>query len=145
MQEWLWVAMFFYRAKLAVAKAISEDGKDPALYEKTRRFVRSRMGAYWKHIQDSVWASLPELTDANGETCHYSCGAQAWTIGCLLETVDELYQLLKSWNAASLRILSGLEYASLQFHTQRRQLLTVERKEPRGVRSIKCYLWGSLH
>ncbi|VDK64056.1 unnamed protein product [Gongylonema pulchrum] len=95
MQEWLWVAMFFYRAKLAVAKRISKDSKDPTLYEKTKRYVRSRMGIYWEHMSKSPWSSLPELTNADGNECIYSCGAQAWTVGCLLETVNDLYQLCK--------------------------------------------------
>uniref|UniRef100_A0A915PP57 Glycogen debranching enzyme n=1 Tax=Setaria digitata TaxID=48799 RepID=A0A915PP57_9BILA len=93
--EWLWVAMFFYRAKLAIAKVISEDRNDTEFYEKSKRFVRSRMGAYWDHLKSSSWASLPELTNANGAPCYYSCGAQAWSIGCMLETVNDLYELDK--------------------------------------------------
>ncbi|VBB30985.1 unnamed protein product [Acanthocheilonema viteae] len=93
--EWLWVGMFFYRAKLAIAKVISEEKNDAEFYEKAKRFVRSRMGAYWEHLKSSNWASLPELTNANGSPCYHSCGAQAWSIGCMLETVDELYELHK--------------------------------------------------
>ncbi|KAK6104908.1 glycogen debranching enzyme [Brugia pahangi] len=93
--EWLWVGMFFYRAKLAIAKIISEEKNRAEFYEKAKRFVRSRMGAYWEHLKHSTWASLPELTNANGSPCYHSCGAQAWSIGCMLEMVDELYELHK--------------------------------------------------
>lgn len=89
------MGMFFYRAKLAIAKVISEDKNDAEFYEKAKQFVRSRMGAYWEHLKCSTWASLPELTNANGSPCYHSCGAQAWSIGCLLETVEELYELHK--------------------------------------------------
>ncbi|EJW78466.1 amylo-alpha-1,6-glucosidase [Wuchereria bancrofti] len=93
--EWLWVGMFFYRAKLAIAKIISEEKNSAEFYEKAKRFVRSRMGTYWEHLKHSTWASLPELTNANGSPCYHSCGAQAWSIGCMLEMVDELYELHK--------------------------------------------------
>ncbi|VDM13834.1 unnamed protein product [Wuchereria bancrofti] len=87
--------MFFYRAKLAIAKIISEEKNNAEFYEKAKRFVRSRMGTYWEHLKHSTWASLPELTNANGSPCYHSCGAQAWSIGCMLEMVDELYELHK--------------------------------------------------
>ncbi|MCP9263699.1 Glycogen debranching enzyme [Dirofilaria immitis] len=85
----------FYRAKLAIAKVISNDRNDKKFYENAKRFVRSRMGIYWEYLKCSTWTSLPELTNDNGTSCYHSCGAQAWSIGCLLETVDELYELHK--------------------------------------------------
>ncbi|KHN79240.1 Glycogen debranching enzyme [Toxocara canis] len=85
--EWLWVAAYFLRAKLLVAKELN----DAAAYDAAVRSVRARMGTYWEHIQSSPWRSLPELTNENGAFCAGSCSAQAWSIGCLLETVDQLY------------------------------------------------------
>ncbi|VDD94330.1 unnamed protein product [Enterobius vermicularis] len=85
--EWLWVAAYFLRAKIVVAKELG----DHNIYDSALRSVRARMGAYWEHLQRSPWQSLPELTNQNGSFCSGSCTAQAWTIGCLLETVNELY------------------------------------------------------
>jgi glycogen debranching enzyme len=31
--------------------------------------------------------SLPEITNANGEYNNFSCRAQAWSIGCILEAI----------------------------------------------------------
>nr|APP18135.1 glycogen-debranching enzyme [Anisakis simplex] len=85
--EWVWVAGYFLRAKLSIAKELN----DPEVYDKAVRSVRARMGLYWQHVQESAWRSLPELTNEGGAFCAGSCPAQAWSVGCLLETVDQLY------------------------------------------------------
>ncbi|MFH4973467.1 hypothetical protein AB6A40_000176 [Gnathostoma spinigerum] len=88
--EWVWVAAYFLRAKLIVAKRMSSISED--IYKQAYRSVRARMGNYWKYLQESAWTSLPELTNENGAFCAGSCHAQAWSVGCLLETIDELYK-----------------------------------------------------
>uniref|UniRef100_A0A9J2PSW9 4-alpha-glucanotransferase n=1 Tax=Ascaris lumbricoides TaxID=6252 RepID=A0A9J2PSW9_ASCLU len=85
--EWLWVAAYFLRAKLSIAKELN----DEAIYDTAVRSVRARMGNYWEHMQSSPWCSLPELCNENGAFCAGSCPAQAWSVGCLLETADQLY------------------------------------------------------
>lgn len=85
--EWLWVAAYFLRAKLSIAKELN----DEAIYDTAVRSVRARMGSYWEHMQSSPWCSLPELCNENGAFCAGSCPAQAWSVGCLLETADQLY------------------------------------------------------
>ncbi|KJH49784.1 glycogen debranching enzyme [Dictyocaulus viviparus] len=78
--EWIWVAGFYLRARLAIGKALGGSHLEAAMNE-----VQSRLGNYYKHIKDSPWSSLPELTNSNGSYCPGSCPAQAWSVGCILE------------------------------------------------------------
>ena len=41
------------------------------------------------------WSSLPEMTNHNGETCHFSCAAQSWSIAVILEAYYDAKQILK--------------------------------------------------
>uniref|UniRef100_A0A915CSE8 Glycogen debranching enzyme n=1 Tax=Ditylenchus dipsaci TaxID=166011 RepID=A0A915CSE8_9BILA len=67
--EWLWVAGVYLSAKLKVAHLLKP---------KTRELP--------DHLKGSLWCSLPELTNQNGQPCSHSCPAQAWSVGCFLET-----------------------------------------------------------
>ena len=40
-----------------------------------------------KHLKESEWNSLPELTHHNGGYNHQSCQAQAWSIGTILQAI----------------------------------------------------------
>ena len=40
-----------------------------------------------------MWRSLPELTNADGAYCKFSCQAQAWSMGCILEVLHDIKQL----------------------------------------------------
>ncbi|KAH7710428.1 CBN-AGL-1 protein [Aphelenchoides avenae] len=40
------------------------------------------------HMEENPWTSLPELTNARGEVCGGSCPAQAWSVGCFLNTAS---------------------------------------------------------
>ena len=40
-----------------------------------------------KYIEHDEWASLPEITNHNGERCPFSCFAQAWSIAVPLESL----------------------------------------------------------
>lgn len=46
---------------------------------------------YLKNHKDrllgSDWLGLPEITNNDGDTCHFSCDSQAWSIACLVEGV----------------------------------------------------------
>lgn len=85
--EWVWVAAYFLRAKLAVAKELN----DSEIYDSAVRSVRSRMGVYWDYLQRSPWRSLPELTCENGAVCSGCNTAEACSVACVLEVADELY------------------------------------------------------
>lgn len=50
-----------------------------------------------KFLKEDEWLSLPELTNANGERCEFSCPSQAWSIGCLLEAG---YDAIRVWKSA---------------------------------------------
>lgn len=78
--EWVWVAGFYLRARLAVGNILGGSYMELAMKE-----VQSRLGNYYKHITNSSWSSLPELTNSNGSHCNGSCPAQAWSVGCILE------------------------------------------------------------
>uniref|UniRef100_A0A914X3C5 Glycogen debranching enzyme C-terminal domain-containing protein n=1 Tax=Plectus sambesii TaxID=2011161 RepID=A0A914X3C5_9BILA len=86
--EWLWVSGFFLRAQLAVAWRLRE--KHGEVWEETLTKVKHKLGAFWVHLQKSPWRSLPELTNSGGAECGGSCPAQAWSVGCILETVADL-------------------------------------------------------
>jgi glycogen debranching enzyme len=69
--EWLWPTGFFLRALL---KFDLKRRKGPA--ERTEAFqqITQRLVGCKKHIQESPWAGLTELTNKNGEYCHDSVG-----------------------------------------------------------------------
>ncbi|PIC44676.1 hypothetical protein B9Z55_004964 [Caenorhabditis nigoni] len=88
--EWLFVAGYYLQARLKIGEILGGAEKKYAI-----RQVQERLGSAYKHLIDSPWRSLPELTNANGEYCRQSCDAQAWSVGCLMEacvklnTIDE--------------------------------------------------------
>ncbi|KAI9263123.1 glucanotransferase domain of glycogen debranching enzyme-domain-containing protein [Phascolomyces articulosus] len=45
-----------------------------------------------EHIQSSIWAGLPELTNKDGETCWDSCFTQAWSASGLLDLIFDMQQ-----------------------------------------------------
>eukprot|EP00824_Muranothrix_gubernata_P004809 TRINITY_DN16166_c0_g1_i1.p1 TRINITY_DN16166_c0_g1~~TRINITY_DN16166_c0_g1_i1.p1 ORF type:complete len:248 (+),score=30.74 TRINITY_DN16166_c0_g1_i1:47-745(+) len=79
--EWVWPVGYFLRACLRFA-----DGPP----DETIHRVLKVLGRHRHHIEDLMWASLPELTNENGNLCRDSCPAQAWSMGCIL---DALYDL----------------------------------------------------
>uniref|UniRef100_A0A8L8K969 Amylo-alpha-1,6-glucosidase n=1 Tax=Heligmosomoides polygyrus TaxID=6339 RepID=A0A8L8K969_HELPZ len=89
--EWVWVAGFYLRARLAVGHLLGG-----AEWEAAKKEVQSRLGNYFRHIKDSSWSSLPELTNSNGRTCGGSCPAQAWSVGCVLEACRDFVGLAGS-------------------------------------------------
>ncbi|KAL6734396.1 hypothetical protein Aduo_004940 [Ancylostoma duodenale] len=91
--EWLWVAGFYLRARLAVGHALGGSH-----WASAKKEVQSRLGNYYGHIKKSTWSSLPELTNSNGSTCWGSCPAQAWSVGCILEACLDFVDLASAMN-----------------------------------------------
>ncbi|XP_022695874.1 glycogen debranching enzyme-like isoform X2 [Varroa jacobsoni] len=79
--EWLWPMGYFLRAQLLFADDV----------EKARRSARRTLQAHWRALQESPWRGLAELTNSNGAACYASCPIQAWSHGCLLELLYQLY------------------------------------------------------
>ena len=49
-----------------------------------------------KYLREDEWLSLPEITNANGERCEFSCPAQAWSVASILEAGFEAIKVWKS-------------------------------------------------
>lgn len=92
--EWVWVACFYMSAKLKVASLLARKTGDMSAWHTTLDEVRARLFRYENTMHKSDWSSLPELTNRDGKPCPHSCPAQAWSIGCALETVKTLQELL---------------------------------------------------
>jgi len=88
--EWLWVSCYVMRAQLAIAVRLRKGNEE--LWQSTLSRLKRRLGNFWQHIEQSIWRSLPELTQENGIECPGSCPAQAWSVGCLLELLHDLHR-----------------------------------------------------
>jgi glycogen debranching enzyme len=76
--EWLWPLGYFIRAKLNFAGE-----RNPQIAGRLMRSSRA-------FLSESLWMSLPELTNAEGNPCPFSCDSQAWSLGPLLEVFQDL-------------------------------------------------------
>lgn len=83
-------------AKLKVAFSLAQKTGNNLPWVKTLEEVQKRLFRYEKVLSESDWASLPELTNKGGNLCIHSCPAQAWSVGCALETVHTLQKLLEA-------------------------------------------------
>lgn len=73
--EWLWPTGFYLQARL---KFITEH--DSEIIQ-----INHWLSEHYKHLVDSDWFGLPELTNSNGKHCRDSCPIQAWSHATLLE------------------------------------------------------------
>lgn len=78
--EWLWPIGYFLRAAHQFGTH-------------TKPEIMRILGPHRDYLSTSLWFSLPELTNAYGEENKFSCPAQAWSIGCI---IDILYDLVRS-------------------------------------------------
>lgn len=64
--EWLWPTGYFLRAmlKFDLMRRTTAEGRIEAFQQITRRLAGCK-----RHIEESPWAGLPELTQKNGEYC----------------------------------------------------------------------------
>ncbi|RZF42594.1 hypothetical protein LSTR_LSTR001389 [Laodelphax striatellus] len=84
--EWVWPVGFLLRARLIMAERVGGD----ELLKKTMAQTSAILSRHFKHLQESDWRGLPELTNANGEFCKGSCPTQAWSMGCILEVLHQM-------------------------------------------------------
>lgn len=87
--EWVWPVGYFLRARLLFAPIIG----GPSLVSTTIDSCKQVMSRHYSMVCDSPWRSLPELTNTDGAVCPFSCDAQAWSMGCLLEVVHHIRQV----------------------------------------------------
>nr|CDJ90340.1 Amylo-alpha-1 domain containing protein [Haemonchus contortus] len=78
--EWVWIAGAYLRARMSVGRVLGGDH-----WKSAQKEIQQRLGNYYRHIRESAWSSLPELTNSNGSNCGGSCLAQAWSVGCVLD------------------------------------------------------------
>jgi glycogen debranching enzyme len=79
--EWLWPVGFYLRAELIY------NGQS------SLQVVKERLARFSETLSQSDWKSLPELTNKNGEACHYSCPSQAWSVATTLEVFHDLARI----------------------------------------------------
>eukprot|EP01117_Protostelium_nocturnum_P007177 TRINITY_DN2573_c0_g1_i1.p1 TRINITY_DN2573_c0_g1~~TRINITY_DN2573_c0_g1_i1.p1 ORF type:complete len:1537 (+),score=521.58 TRINITY_DN2573_c0_g1_i1:125-4735(+) len=79
--EWVWVIGYFLRAKAL----FSSHNRNT-----TRHQISKIMLEHKKHIDESPWRGIHELTNKAGSECHFSCPTQAWSLSCLLDTIYDL-------------------------------------------------------
>ncbi len=85
--EWVWLMGYFLRSLLLFGQYESP----AALEEKMMRLL----DAHRKHLLSSPWMSIPELTDAHGEENTFSCPAQAWSIGTIIDAVYDFTKFME--------------------------------------------------
>jgi len=68
-------------ARLKVAHNLKKRGNDSP-WKCVTEEIKEKIYRYYKHINENVWKSLPELTNRNGALCHFSCPAQVSLHSC---------------------------------------------------------------
>lgn len=86
--EWLWLTGYLYRAMLTFASL--REGSHPGCLSKSLRKAKIVLGRLHDLILNSSWKGLPELTNANGAYCPFSCDTQAWSAASLLELMQHV-------------------------------------------------------
>ncbi|KAE8221765.1 hypothetical protein CF319_g4920 [Tilletia indica] len=102
---WLWPLGFFLRAylifdrKVNTANGGSEPSKENLL--ETFHYISNQLLEHRKHIKESPWAGLPELTNADGGYCEDSCRTQAWSASTILDVLEEIHQIQKKGSTST--------------------------------------------
>jgi len=119
--EWLWPVGYYLRARLAfppglarehLAAVRSTGGGATSLvcgggragcaacaaaawpsYAAMRRWMAARTARARRHLETAPDAGLPELTNAGGAPCRFSCTSQAWSSATLLDALYDLHCL----------------------------------------------------
>lgn len=83
-KEWLWPVGYLFRAQLLFENVEKDFHLRHTWAEHFLRFRRA--------IHESPWQGLPELTNAHGAECYYSCPSQAWSSATALDALYDIYQ-----------------------------------------------------
>ncbi|KAG6836985.1 hypothetical protein H0H93_016689 [Arthromyces matolae] len=84
--EWGWPLGYFLRAYLHFANA--EGSGEQEQTTKTLYHLYKILLVPREHIRKDIWAGIPELTNADGQTCNDSCNTQAWSASTLLDFLE---------------------------------------------------------
>jgi len=60
------------------------------ILKETIKHLRKILSSHIEFIFSNDWKGLPELTNADGQPCSYSCYVQAWFSATLLEALYDL-------------------------------------------------------
>lgn len=60
---------------------------------KTSSLIKEILSKHFKHIYQSEWFGLPELTNSNGQNCTDSCPIQSWSHSTLIETLYMIFSV----------------------------------------------------
>ncbi|PWN22903.1 putative 4-alpha-glucanotransferase [Microstroma glucosiphilum] len=80
--EWVFPTGFFLRAKVLFSE------KD----DETWHHISALLLEHRRHVKESPWAGLPELTNSNGSYCRDSCATQAWSASTILDALFEMWE-----------------------------------------------------
>lgn len=84
---WVWPVGFFLRAYIIFDTQAGVGKERPS---ETFYRVMAMTQEHRRHIKQSPWAGLPELTNQNGRECRDSCATQAWSSSCLLDALQTM-------------------------------------------------------
>ncbi|KAK0522150.1 bifunctional 4-alpha-glucanotransferase/amylo-alpha-1,6-glucosidase [Tilletia horrida] len=91
---WVWPLGFFLRAYLNFDRQVNGGASKEQTME-TFHFISNQLLEHRRHIKESAWAGLPELTNDQGAFCGDSCPTQAWSASTLLDVLEEMHQIQK--------------------------------------------------
>ncbi|GJJ11364.1 hypothetical protein Clacol_005596 [Clathrus columnatus] len=86
--EWMWPLGYFLRAYYLFDTLTGSGKKDRSI---TLHYLHSLLLPLRKHIQETPWRGLPELTNENGAFCKDSCPTQAWSSSTILDFLHDVY------------------------------------------------------
>jgi len=82
--EWVWLLKYFVRAFINFMPFKNQKEIEKVI----ERLVKNNK----KHLNESLWMSLPELTNAGGEINAFSCMAQSCSVAAIIEVLYALHK-----------------------------------------------------
>jgi len=89
--EWIWCFGYYLRAKIAIESRLCQSEEDMI---KLKNEIYRLLQPHKKHIEESYWKGLPELTNENGNNCYDACPTQAWSSATILDALYDSHKLL---------------------------------------------------